>query len=61
VTKVSILGDVEGILALELMEGVIGGIDGLVGEMSFVVVVGEGCCDCCWEEGEKDCCHCLRS
>jgi hypothetical protein len=56
------VGDVEGILALELMEGVIGGIDGLVGETSFVVVVGEDCCNCCCEEvGEKDCCHCLRS
>ena len=60
-TKVSILGDIERILVLEFMTGVMGGIDGLVGETESLACVGEGCCECCCEEGEKDCCHCLRS
>jgi len=43
------------------MVGVTAGMDGLVGETSFGVVVdGEGCC-CCWGEGENDCCHWRRS
>jgi hypothetical protein len=44
--------------------GVTAGMDGVVGETSFVVgVEGEVVCDCCccWKEGENDCCHWRRS